>query len=134
MVVGLLAILKAGGAYVPLDPAYASERLRGILDDSRPALVLADAAGRTALDALAGAPPDDADLKRMRRAGVRCRRPIRRSHRSHDPRHLAYVIYTSGSTGQPKGVMVEHASVVNAPVGVRWTQAMLPLRIRAHGA
>ncbi|MBM5666546.1 AMP-binding protein, partial [Burkholderia pseudomallei] len=57
MMTGLLAILKAGGAYVPLDPGYASERLRAILDDSRPAIVLADAAGRTALDALAGAPP-----------------------------------------------------------------------------
>ncbi|WP_148038504.1 condensation domain-containing protein, partial [Burkholderia pseudomallei] len=46
MMTGLLAILKAGGAYVPLDPGYASERLRAILDDSRPAIVLADAAGR----------------------------------------------------------------------------------------
>ena len=26
---------------------------------------------------------------------------------------LAYIIYTSGSTGQPKGTLIEHASVVN---------------------
>lgn len=29
------------------------------------------------------------------------------------PNHLAYVIYTSGTTGKPKGVMIEHKSVVN---------------------
>ena len=27
-------------------------------------------------------------------------------------KHLAYIIYTSGSTGQPKGVMIEHSSVL----------------------
>jgi len=40
MVVGLLAILKAGGAYVPLDPGYPTERLRYMLEDSGPTVLL----------------------------------------------------------------------------------------------
>ena len=40
MIVGIMAILKAGGAYVPLDPAYPKERLAGMLDDARPAVLL----------------------------------------------------------------------------------------------
>ncbi|ARK45032.1 non-ribosomal peptide synthetase [Burkholderia pseudomallei] len=111
MMTGLLAILKAGGAYVPLDPGYASERLRAILDDSRPAIVLADAGGRAALDALAGAPPiADLHADASRWSALPSTPP---RVEGLTPRHLAYVIYTSGSTGQPKGVMVEHASVVN---------------------
>ncbi|WP_147484553.1 AMP-binding protein, partial [Burkholderia pseudomallei] len=88
-----------------------SERLRAILDDSRPAIVLADAAGRTALDALAGAPPiADLHADASRWSALPSTPP---RVEGLTPRHLAYVIYTSGSTGQPKGVMVEHASVVN---------------------
>ncbi|MFQ3459984.1 AMP-binding protein, partial [Bradyrhizobium sp. UFLA01-814] len=114
MVVGLLAILKAGGAYLPLDPAYPSVRLHQVLEDAAPHLLLADAAGRSALgdDALldltvvdlAAATPEWANLPESdpdaRALGL-------------TSRHLAYVIYTSGSTGTPKGVMIEHASTVN---------------------
>ena len=40
MVVSLLAVLKAGGAYLPLDPAYPAERLRQIVDDAKPKLLI----------------------------------------------------------------------------------------------
>jgi len=33
------------------------------------------------------------------------------------PDNLDYIIYTSGTTGIPKGVMIEHKSVVNL---VKW--------------
>ncbi|MGL3111183.1 non-ribosomal peptide synthetase [Bradyrhizobium sp. BR 1432] len=113
MVVGLLAILKAGGAYLPLDPAYPPARLRQVLDDAAPRVLLADAAGRSALG-------DDAlrDLAVVDLAAT----PEWANLPASDPdpralgltsRHLAYVIYTSGSTGTPKGVMVEHRGLVN---------------------
>ena len=50
MMVGLLAILKAGGAYVPLDPQYPAQRLRFMLGDGAPVLLLVDAVGGAALE------------------------------------------------------------------------------------
>ncbi|WP_317957537.1 AMP-binding protein, partial [Paenibacillus chitinolyticus] len=35
------------------------------------------------------------------------------------PNDLAYVIYTSGTTGRPKGVMIEHRSLVNTAAAYR---------------
>ncbi|MGF6482694.1 amino acid adenylation domain-containing protein [Paraburkholderia sp. JPY419] len=113
MVVGLLAILKAGGAYVPLDAAYPGARLRQILGEAAPRLVLADAAGRAALggEALAGVGLVELEAQSPAWAGQPSSDPDARAL-GLGPRHLAYVIYTSGSTGTPKGVMVEHAQIV----------------------
>nr|WP_304622151.1 non-ribosomal peptide synthetase [Pantoea sp. Tr-811] len=105
MVVGLLAILKAGGAYVPVDPDYPAERVRHMLTDSAPVAVLVHAATRHV--------PETGriiDLDQPTWAEQSSTNPVVAAL---TPRHLAYVIYTSGSTGLPKGVMNEHAGVVN---------------------
>jgi amino acid adenylation domain-containing protein len=106
MVVGLMAILKAGGAYVPLDPAYPRDRLAYILADTAPVLVLADSAGRQAIDE-ALQPYTALDPNEiLAEADTNFQVP------GLTPRNLAYLIYTSGSTGQPKGVMIEHRGLI----------------------
>ncbi|MCK1473579.1 AMP-binding protein, partial [Bradyrhizobium sp. 197] len=102
MVVGLLAILKAGGAYLPLDPAYPCARLKQVLEDAQPQLLLADAAGRSALgaDALADLTVVDLETATSAWAKLPASDPDPRAL-GLTSRHLAYVIYTSGSTGTP---------------------------------
>ncbi|CAM5450559.1 NRPS protein OS=Streptomyces glaucescens OX=1907 GN=nrps2B PE=4 SV=1 [Streptomyces glaucescens] len=48
MIVAILAVWKAGAGYLPLDPALPEDRVRFLLEDARPALVLDEAALREA--------------------------------------------------------------------------------------
>uniref|UniRef100_UPI001C5E6209 non-ribosomal peptide synthetase n=1 Tax=Nonomuraea guangzhouensis TaxID=1291555 RepID=UPI001C5E6209 len=107
LLVAVLGVAKAGAAYLPLDPAFPAERLRFMIDDARPAVVVADGRSRELFSAM----PDGTALiafddtrGRLRHAAPRD--PDRRALR--DPDSAAYVIYTSGSTGRPKGVVVTH--------------------------
>jgi syringomycin synthetase protein SyrE len=113
MVVGLLGILKAGATYVPLDADYPVERIAHMVRDSAPVAVLAYATTRARLPALAVPmllldDPAMQTLLAQQAAGN-----VEPGTHGLNDTHLAYVIYTSGSTGLPKGVMVEHRSVVN---------------------
>ncbi len=110
MIVGLLAILKAGGAYVPLDPAYPVERLRHMIQDSGPVALLSH--GRL-LGLFSDLQLPILDLGSPTSPWMDLSGDNLEPGR---PEHLAYVIYTSGSTGLPKGVMVEHRSLVNFAV------------------
>ncbi|QOT01327.1 amino acid adenylation domain-containing protein [Brevibacterium sp. JNUCC-42] len=103
--VGILAVLKAGGAYLPIDPTYPTERINYILDDSQARVLLVR--GNEKVHAqFAGAiiPIDSKELSTEEVSNVPLINKVT---------DLAYVIYTSGSTGQPKGVMVEHRSLMN---------------------
>ncbi|CAH0134981.1 non-ribosomal peptide synthetase [Pseudomonas carnis] len=121
MVVGLFAILKAGGAYVPLDPAYPPERIAYMLHDSAPVVVLAQSATRSLLGDVAVVDLDHSTWQHQPAINPQVPDLI--------AQHAAYVIYTSGSTGQPKGVINEHAGVVNR---LLWMQDAYSLK--AHDA
>ncbi|OAB29610.1 hypothetical protein PMSD_21425 [Paenibacillus macquariensis subsp. defensor] len=118
MIVGLLGILKAGGAYVPIDPSYPDERIKYILTDSGAELLIT----QSSLQLKADFSIDSFYLDALELE------PIAEENRLNlestiTTSHLAYVIYTSGTTGMPKGVMVEHRSVMN----------YLTWRIREYG-
>ncbi|WP_415835863.1 AMP-binding protein, partial [Corallococcus soli] len=107
-IVALLAVLKAGGAFVPLDPSAPAARRSFILEDSRASVLLttrALAEGWTpevgTLVCLDGEQQPWTELSPEALASEA------------GPENLAYVLYTSGSTGMPKGVAVQHRSVLH---------------------
>jgi len=110
MVVAILATLKAGGAYVPLDPKNPSARLRLILEDTSPRIVL------TGHDLLPKIPRGTWEIIDLNTADTRAHDGVENSGppaTGARPDDLAYIVYTSGSTGKPKGVMVEHRAIGN---------------------
>jgi len=113
----LLAILKTGAAYVPIEPALPAERIKQMMANACPKLVIT---GRDKVDALATAEhvrcmsidevlgtSSDIDLSGQSRGDdVTLSSNILTEN-------LAYVMYTSGSTGQPKGCEITHGALTN---------------------
>ncbi len=118
-IVSFLGILKAGASYVPLDAMQPEERLRFLLEDASPILLIAD---ETTLQTLS-------DLEAVRRGKLACltldeASAIGPAAESFEPvapaaDDEAYLLYTSGSTGQPKGARIGHGGLANHCAAIR---------------
>ncbi|GAA2581776.1 amino acid adenylation domain-containing protein [Actinomadura fulvescens] len=107
--VALLAVLAAGAMYVPVDLTYPPERVRFMLADAAPHVVittaeLAEQADLGARPLVLDSPETAAELMGLADG------PIGADERRRmlTPSDPAYTIYTSGSTGRPKGVVATH--------------------------
>jgi aspartate racemase len=104
-IIGLLGILKAGAIYWALEENLPEERMRILIEDAAPSLVLTGPDGGEALSR----------LTRVAKIGELVSAPVEHpgipvgALSSDEP---AYVSYTSGSTGKPKGVIIPHRGVV----------------------
>lgn len=105
--VALLGTLFCGAAFVPLDPRHPIERLKSIVKQVEPAIVISEARCRGWFEGqvlvLESIPPAPT---------VECAIAPAALDAAGDGA-LAYVMFTSGSTGQPNGVSVSHRSLAN---------------------
>jgi amino acid adenylation domain-containing protein len=105
--VAILGTLRAGHAFVPLDAADPEERIRFILEDCEPVVLVTDEAHLEQARTLA---PPGCKVFNLNALGVQHERPDAADVGPDDP---AYIFYTSGSTGQPKGVCQTHRNLLH---------------------
>lgn len=105
MVIAIMGVLKAGGAYLPIDIHHPIGRKEYMLRDAEVDIIISRQDLMTDIQ-FSGSVIDIFDGEIFQ--GDKTNLGIERS--SSD---LAYVIYTSGTTGNPKGVMIEHKSLIN---------------------
>ncbi|ATB48587.1 non-ribosomal peptide synthetase [Corallococcus macrosporus] len=121
LIVSLLGVLKAGGAFLALDVDEPADRLRHIVADARPRVLISTEKRSERLWGMGGFVTlhvDDGYRDMPAAPGQQLRRDVL-------PDQLAYILYTSGSTGRPKGTELTHRSIVNY---LRWSVEAYRLR------
>lgn len=107
IVKAIFAIHKVGAVYVPIDPAFPTERIRAILAEVNPKLILTNSDAEAVLK--------DIDIPRL---NLENSGEMLDSLPSTNPEinfqidSESHIFFTSGTTGKPKGVVATHRNLV----------------------
>ncbi|MGG4499054.1 amino acid adenylation domain-containing protein [Brevibacillus reuszeri] len=106
VVLCILGIWKVGCGYIPFDINLPQDRLSKMYRNAQPRVII------TTKDNVNNHIFYNSDLLYLEDISVLDRFPIHFPNKA-KPSSIAYIIYTSGTTGEPKGVIVEHNSLIN---------------------
>lgn len=107
LLTSMIAIFKCRGVYMPLDTHYPESRLNYMLQKSECKLLLTAGEEYSARKINDDLSVPTIGIDKLKSENIE--NPSTPNLAS----DLAYIIFTSGTTGQPKGVMIEHKSLMN---------------------
>ncbi|EYU17219.1 non-ribosomal peptide synthase/amino acid adenylation enzyme [Photorhabdus aegyptia] len=121
-VISILAVLKSGASYIPIDANTPLQRIKYIIEDSRPKAFISKGneldelhkfnlnLNKLDIDKVFSSYRGDFDAHRYENKNIFSK--------------CSHIIYTSGTTAEPKGVMGTHESVINR---ITWMNRRFPV-------
>ncbi|ADL52011.1 non-ribosomal peptide synthetase [Clostridium cellulovorans] len=102
--VSIFGVLKVGATYLPIDFEQPCDRIEIIIKDCKSSKAICD---KEAADVFKNIKVSVVNIDEINDVKSEWK------YKKYNDSNLAYIIYTSGTTGIPKGVKIQHKSIVN---------------------
>ncbi|GLA89361.1 nonribosomal peptide synthase [Aspergillus tubingensis] len=125
---GILAVFKAGAILITLDPAHPTDRIKNILDQARPRLILTS---QSLLDVARNLETPALSVQ------FAASQPLPEGWSSLptiSSTQAAYAPFTSGSTGRPKGIPLDHRGLAASTASIARSCLLRPASRVLHFA
>ncbi len=117
MVEAIMGVLKSGGAYLPIEPYTPDARIKSLLQSTRATKIITSDSLVDRIKELT----KEMNIELIYNSDNQSLDAYSEENPEHisESTDIAYVIFTSGTTGTPKGVYVNHKTVINV---LEWVQ------------